>query len=106
MQTKKSLGPAGIKQSATFLKKEPVAILQQAKGLGESMTGSGIDAKQHASGNGAGAGIERQVALHMTQPMIGSLTIHCASTTDAVTDIGNKVEEALLAILESANAIH
>jgi hypothetical protein len=88
------------------MKNAPTLYGQQAKGIGEKLTGVSTDAGGLAKRNESKTAITKKVEMHMSQPVIGSLTINCADSNEAVTDIRNKVEEALLAILESANAIH
>jgi hypothetical protein len=110
---KSGYGPSNIAKGSiehmhamSTMKNAPTLYGQQANGIGEKMTGVSTDAGGLAKRNESKTAMAKKAEMHMNQPVIGSLTINCADTNEAVTDIRNKVEEALLAILESANAIH
>ncbi len=51
-------------------------------------------------------GEPRQIILQLNKPMIEHFTIHTAGTSDTLNSLRHKVEEILLEILTSANAIH
>jgi hypothetical protein len=110
---KSGYGPSNIAKGSiehmhamSTMKNAPTLYGQQANGIGEKMTGVSTDAGGLVKRNESKTAMAKKVEMYMNQPVIGSLTINCADTNEAVTDIRNKVEEALLAILESANAIH
>ncbi len=63
------------------------------------------DSSENSSANQHLAGTSRTLNIHFNTPLIGDFTINATDTSNGITDLKSYVEEALLEILNSANAI-
>ena len=86
------------------------SAIKIAKGHLIDESGNGyIEVGQSLPGRSSGGGFERspsrQIVINLNKPMIDHFTINVKDTKEGVADLKRKVEEVLLAILNSANVI-